>query len=132
VACIGFVIVFNIHGSGNLLCALGGGLTWAVFCLVQALGGAELLCFFAATVFAATYAEVMARVRKYPAISYLITSLLPLIPGAGIYYCAQQAMRGNSAGFVSYGTHTLAITGVMAVGILLVVSAVRLYSQHRK
>lgn len=132
VACIGFVIVFNIHGSGNLLCALGGGLAWAVFCLVQTLGGAELLCFFAATVFAATYAEVMARVRKYPAISYLITSLLPLIPGAGIYYCAQQAMRGNSAGFVSYGTHTLAITGVMAVGILLVVSAVRLYSQHRK
>ena len=45
-ACLGFVIVFNIHGYGNLLCVLGGGLTWAVYCLVQWLGGAELLCYF--------------------------------------------------------------------------------------
>ena len=132
VACQGFVIVFNIHGYGNLLCALGGGLTWAVYCLVQHLGGAELLCYFVSTVFAAAFAEVMARVRKYPAISYLITSLLPLIPGAGVYYSAQQAMQGNSAGFVSYSTHTLAIAGVMAVGILLVVSATRLLSQRKK
>ena len=96
VACLGFVVVFNIHGYGNLLCVLGGGLTWAVYCLVQHLGGAELLCYFLATVFAAVFAELMARVRKYPAISYLITSLLPLIPGAGVYYSAQQAMQGNT------------------------------------
>lgn len=132
VACLGFVIVFNIHGYGNLLCVLGGGLTWAVYCLVQHLGGAELLCYFLSTVFAAAFAEVMARVRKYPAISYLITSLLPLIPGAGVYYSAQQAMQGNTAGFVSHSTNTLAIAGVMAVGILLVVSATRLLSQKKK
>lgn len=132
VACLGFVIVFNIHGYGNLLCVLGGGLTWAVYCLVQHLGGAELLCYFLSTVFAAVFAEVMARVRKYPAISYLITSLLPLIPGAGVYYSAQQAMQGNTVGFVEYSTHTLAIAGVMAAGILLVVSAARLFPQRRK
>lgn len=132
VACLGFVIVFNIHGYGNLLCVLGGGLTWAVYCLVQRLGGAELLCYFLSTVFAAAFAEVMARVRKYPAISYLITSLLPLIPGAGVYYSAQQAMQGNMAGFVSHSANTLAIAGVMAVGILLVVSATRLLSQKKK
>lgn len=122
VACAGFVIIFNIHGYGNLLCALGGGLTWAVFCIVKALGGEVLLCYFLSTVAAAIFAEVMARVRKYPAISYLITSLLPLIPGSGIYYAAQSAMQGDSAGFVSHSTQTLAITGVMAVGILLVVT----------
>lgn len=132
VACLGFVIVFNIHGYGNLLCVLGGGLTWAVYCLVQHWGGTELLCYFLATVFASVYAEVMARMRKYPAISYLITSLLPLIPGAGVYYSAQQAMQGDSAGFVSHSAHTLAIAGVMAVGILLVVSATRLLTQHKK
>lgn len=132
IACLGFVVVFNIHGYGNLLCVLGGGLTWAVYCLIRHLGGAELLCYFLSTVFAAIYAEVMARVRKYPAISYLVTSLLPLIPGAGIYYSAQQAMQGNSAGFVSQSVHTLAIAGVMAVGILLVVSSTRIRNPRRK
>lgn len=132
VACLGFVIIFNIHGYGNLLCALGGGITWAVFCIVRVLGGEELLCYLIATIAAAVFAELMARVRKYPAISYLITSLLPLIPGAGIYYAAQQAIQGNSSGFVSNATHTLAIAGVMAVGILLVVTSAKSLSARRR
>jgi len=130
-ASAGFVIIFNIHGYGNLLCALGGGITWAAFLVVQARGGGELLCYFMATVVAAVFAEVMARIRKYPAISYLISSLLPLIPGSGIYYAAQQAVQGNSAGFVAYGTKTLAIAGVMAVGILLVVTLTKVWTSHR-
>ena len=132
IASAGFVIIFNIHGYGNLLCALGGGITWAAFCIVQALGGQELLCYFLSTVVAAVFAEVMARVRKYPAISYLISSLLPLIPGSGIYYAAQQAVQANSEGFVAYGTKTLAIAGVMAVGILLVVTLTKLWTNRRK
>ena len=131
IASAGFVIIFNIHCYGNLLCALGGGITRATFLVVQALGGGELLCYFVATVVAAIFAEVMARVRKYPAISYLISSLLPLIPGSGIYYAAQQAVQGNSAGFVAYGTKTLAIAGVMAVGILLVVTLTKVWTSRR-
>ena len=72
----------------------------------------------------------MARIRKYPAISYLISSLLPLIPGSGIYYAAQAAMQGNSEGFVAYGSHTLAIAGVMAAGILLIVTLTKIWASH--
>lgn len=132
IASYGFVVIFNIHGFGSFLCALGGGITWAAFCVVQALGGQDLMCFFLATVVAAVFAEVMARIRKYPAISYLISCLLPLIPGSGIYYAAQQAMQGNSAGFVSYAGRTLAIAGVMAVGILLVVTITKILTGNRK
>ena len=132
IACYGFVIIFNIHGIGNLLCALGGGISWAAFCLIQVCGGSELLCYFTATVIAAVFAEIMARVRKYPAISYLISSLLPLIPGAAIYYAAQEAFQGNSVGFVAHSTRALSIAGVMAVGILLVVSLTKAWtSRHR-
>ena len=132
IASYGFVVVFNIHGFGSFLCALGGGITWAAFCVVQALGGQDMMCFFLATVVAAIFAEVMARVRKYPAISYLISCLLPLIPGSGIYYAAQQAMQGNSSGFVFYAGRTLAIAGVMAVGILMVVTMTKVLAGRRK
>lgn len=131
IACTGFVLVFNIHGYGNLLCALGGGITWAAYCLASAFGCGDLLCCFIATIIAAIYSEVMARVRKYPAISYLVISLLPLIPGAGIYYTAQQAVQSNMTGFLSYGTNTLATAGVMAVGILLVSTAVRMLAHYK-
>ena len=132
IASYGFVVVFNIHGFGSFLCALGGGITWAAFCIVQALGGQDMMCFFLATVVAAIFAEVMARIRKYPAISYLISCLLPLIPGSGIYYAAQQAMQGNSSGFISYAGRTLAIAGVMAVGILMVVTMTKVLAGRRK
>lgn len=131
VACAGFVLVFNIHGYGNLLCALGGSITWGTYCIAAYFGCGDLLCYFIATIIAAIFAEVMARVRKYPAISYLIISLLPLIPGAGIYHTAQQAVQGNVDGFISYGAQTLAIAGAMAVGILLVSTVVRIVQARR-
>ena len=29
-ACVGFTLVFNIHGVGKLICGFGGGLGWLV------------------------------------------------------------------------------------------------------
>jgi len=126
VACVGFLFVWNIHGSGSWLCALGGFLTWAVFCLADSLGYSYAMCCFFGTLLAASYAEIMARIRKYPAISYLVISLIPLIPGSNIYYTAQQAVQQNMDGFLHQGVLTLITAGVMAVGIILVSSAARI------
>jgi len=126
VACVGFLFVWNIHGGGSWLCALGGFLTWAVFCLADRWGFGYAMCCFVGTVVAASYSEIMARIRKYPAISYLVISLIPLIPGSYIYYTAQQAVQGNMDGFIYQGTQTLITAGVMAVGIILVSSAFRI------
>lgn len=131
VACAGFVIVFNIHGHGNLLCALGGAVTWGAYCVAEIFGCDSFLCCFIATCVAAAFSEWMARVRKYPAISYLVISLLPLIPGAGIYYTALHAIRGNMAMAGQYGINTLATAGVMAAGILVVSTAVRMWITHK-
>lgn len=131
VACAGFVIVFNIHGYGNMLCALGGSITWGIYCIVAKCGGSEYMCCFIATVGAAIFSEVMARIRKYPAISYLVISLLPLIPGAGVFYTAKYAFQSNWYEFVHYGSTTLITAGVMAIGILLASSAVRVITNNR-
>lgn len=126
VACLGFLFVWNIHGEGSWLCALGGFLTWAIFCIARDFGFGYGMCCFFGTIVASVYAEVMARLRKYPAISYLIVSLVPLIPGSNIYYTAQQAVLRNWAGFLHQGYLTLITAGVMAVGIILVSSAARI------
>lgn len=126
IGCIGFSILFNIHGPGGLLCALGGVGTWMALELILQAGGGAMFAYFAAAFFASVYAEVMARIRKYPAISYLVVSLFPLIPGAGIYYTMYHAVHGNMEQFATEGTRTAAIAGVMAVGVLLVSTLVRL------
>lgn len=128
IGCIGFCIIFNIHGAGGLLCALGGVVTWLVYSLTVRFGGSDLIGYFWGTLFAAAYAEIMARVRKYPAISYLVVSIFPLIPGAGVYYTMRYAVQGDMDLFASQGMHTAAIAGIMAVAILLVSTSVRLWN----
>lgn len=132
VACIGFNIVFNIHGRGSFLCALGGCLTWAVFRLCQTYLFDGMLSYFVAAFFAATYSEVMARIRKCPAISYLVVSLFPLLPGAGVYRTTAAIMSGNLESFSSYAIQTVAIAGSLAVGILIVSTIARLWSVYQQ
>ena len=134
-SCLAFAVLFNIHGAGSMLCVLGGVITWSVYCLVLELGGDDLSAYFWASLIASLYSEIMARVRKYPAISYLVVSIFPLIPGAGVYYTMSHAVQGNMDLFASQGMHTAAIAGVIAVSILLVSTGFRLWSvwkQQRK
>ena len=131
VSCIGFAILFNIHGPGGLLCALGGGLSWAVYCIATDLGGSDIAAYFWSALFSSIYSEIMARTRKYPAISYLVVSIFPLIPGAGVYYTMNYGLQGNMEAFATQGMHTAAIAGIIAVGILLGSTAFRMYSEWR-
>ncbi|MBR4864688.1 MAG: threonine/serine exporter family protein [Oscillospiraceae bacterium] len=135
VGCTGFFILFNIHGPGGFLCALGGMLTWVCYRLICQFGGSDLAAYFFATMFAALYSESMARIRKYPAISYLVISVFPLIPGAGIYYTTNHLVRQDMTSFTEKGMHTIAIAGAMAVGILLISTVFRvisIYTQQKQ
>lgn len=129
--CIGFSILFNIHGPGVLLCALGGGLSLLIYRAAGELGCGDIVCYFWAALFASVYAEIMARVRKYPAISYLVVSIFPLIPGAGVYYTMTYAVLGQMDQFAHQGMYTAAIAGIMAVGILLGSTVFRIYSDWK-
>ena len=131
IGCFGFAIQFNIHGPGGLLCALGGVLTWFVYCITLELGGNEIASYFWGALAASFYSEIMARIRRFPAISYLVVSVFPLIPGAGVYYTMNYAVQGEMELFASKGMQTAAIAGIMAVGILLGSTAFRMYSDWK-
>ena len=125
IGCIGFAILFNVHSLGLPLCAVGGCLTWAVYLIAMEATGNLYVANFWAAAFAASYSELLARIRKFPATSYLVVSLFPLLPGAGIYYTMGYALEGSINQAVHKGLQTAAIAGVMAVGILLVSTATR-------
>ena len=127
VGCLGFMFLFNIHGYGGLLCVIGGTSTWLVYLIVLKLSGNDLIAYFWSSLYASAYSEIMARIRKCPAISYLVISIFPLIPGAGVYYTMNYAVRGMNDQFAVQGLHTAAIAGIIAVGILLASTIVRMY-----
>ena len=135
VGCTGFCVLFNIHGKGMLLCILGGTLSWAVYLATVYFTKDSLLGYFTATLFSSSFAETMARIRRFPAITYLLVSIFPLIPGAGIYYTTSFLADGNMVGFMDKGAETISVAGIMAIGILMVSTIVRgitVWRQMRK
>lgn len=132
VACTGFVILFNIHGWGRCLCALGGVVTWMAYLLCGELGLGPYGANFIAAAVAAVYAEGMARARKYPVTSYQVISAVPLLPGAGIYYTMSLGLNGSTQLALQRGFATAGIAGSIAAAILLVSSVVRLFTAQRK
>lgn len=131
VACSGFFIVFNVHDWGSLLCALGSVLTWFAYLMFQSLGFGVFMANFCAEVIAAVYAESMARIRKYPATSYLVISSIPLLPGAGIYYTMSYGLSGEMQLALSKGLETAGIAGSLAVGILLASTLFRMGNSRK-
>ena len=132
VGCVGFAILFNVHGGGMWLCTLGGVATWMVYLLAQQLGYGVYSMNFFATLVAALYAETMARIRKYPVTSYLVVSTFPLLPGAGIYYTMSLGLSGDFHAALAKGLETAGIAGCLAVGILLVSTLFRLPAEWKR
>ena len=124
--CLGFCIVVNIRGKLLFLAPLCGALAWFSYSALGFLKN-DIFQYFLATIIISIYSEIMARINKNPATGYLMVGLLPLVPGGGLYYTMRYGIEGDMSNFLNKGLNTLGIAGSLAVGILLVLSAVRLW-----
>ncbi len=129
---LGFGLMFNMHGKGIPFALLGSVISWPVCVLCMRLGLAEPIAYLIGAVMSAFYAEIMARIRKCPATSYLMCALVPLIPGSGIYYTMDFIRQGKLAEAYDKGMLTAAIAGSMAVGVLLVSTGFRMWSVFKR
>lgn len=68
----------------------------------------------------------MARLRKCPVTGYLLVAFFPLVPGGGIYYSMEFAIAGQTRNFANTLMYTVEFAGALALGVLLVSSAVRM------
>ena len=132
VACLGFCPSFNVQGIGALLCCLGGGLGWAVYLLAESLCGNSFVSTLIAAIAVSAYSEVMARVRKCPATSYLTIALFPLVPGLTIYQAMDYGIRGDMDLFWEKFFRTFGIAGCIALGLLVVSAALELYRRRKR
>lgn len=128
VGTLGFGLMFNMHGRGIPFAILGSIISWPVCVLCMRIGLAEPIAYLVAAAVSCFYAEIMARIRKFPATSYLMCALVPLIPGSGIYYTMDFIRRGMLSEAYDKGMLTAAIAGSMAVGVLLVSTGFRMWS----
>ncbi|MBQ6077406.1 MAG: threonine/serine exporter family protein [Clostridia bacterium] len=127
VGTLGFGLMFNLHGRGIPFALLGSIISWVVCSLCTHAGMSEPIGYLFAAVASALYAEIMARIRKCPATSYLMCALVPLIPGGGIYFTVDFIRRGMLTEAYNKGMTTAMIAGAVAIGVLLVSTVLRMW-----
>ena len=131
VACLGFCAPYNAQGVGALLCGLGGALGWAAYLAAMAVWGDPFAASLIAAVTVSAWSERMARWRRCPATSYLIVGIFPLVPGLTIYQAMEHGLRGDTGRFLDTFFRTMGIAGCLALGLLLVASALSLWRRRR-
>lgn len=124
----GFAIHFHIRGKKLLFAALGGFLSWTLFVLLKCWTTDEAIRYFLVSVLISTYAEGMARCLKTPTTTFLMTSLISLIPGGSLYYTMTAVFAGDWMRFLESGAHTLELSAALALGIVLVAAVAKLLS----
>ena len=117
---MGFGMLFRCQGKKLLLASFGGMMAWSLFLLLGHWIESEPIRYFIVSLVTSTYAEILARVCKTPAGIFGILSLIPLVPGGGLYYSADYALGGDMVAFADKAISTLALTASLSAGIVLV------------
>lgn len=123
---LGFNILFNIRGKKLLYATLGGLVSWAVFLALESVFPSEALRYFLSSATITVYGEVLARLEKTPTTTFLVPSIIPLIPGSALYYTMNYALNKQWSQFAHQAFYTLQLALSLAVGIIAVTTAVRL------
>lgn len=131
-ATLGFAIIFNIRGKNILYAGLGGALAWFSYLFFQKIHFSITAANFMASIIIGLYSEVMARVNKAPVTVYVICSLIPLVPGGGMYYTMFESITGSLDKALRIGVETISSAGALATGVLLTSSVSRLLNQAKQ
>ena len=123
---LGFNILFNIRGKKLLFATLGGLISWAVFLALGPVFPSEALRYFLSAATITVYGEVLARLEKTPTTTFLVPSIIPLIPGSALYYTMNYALNKQWSQFAQQAFYTLQLALSLAVGIIAVTTIIRL------
>lgn len=123
---LGFNLLFHIRGRKLLLATLGGVISWSVFLVLEFILPGEPIRYLISAATITVYGEVLARMEKTPTTTFLVPSVVPLIPGSSLYYTMNYALNRQWEEFAQKGFYTLELALALAVGIIGVTTAVRL------
>lgn len=90
----GFAMIFHLPRRHLLVASLGGIFSWGIYLAVGTVAEGVFFPALVASAFSALYAEVLARWRDVPSLLFVIPTVIPLIPGAPLYYTMSFAVAG--------------------------------------
>lgn len=120
IATIGFALIFGVPSRYYANCGLIGGAGWLIYQLSLINGMGETVATFVATVGVILLSRWFAVRKRCPVTIFLISGIIPLVPGAGIYWTAyyivtNQLALASENGFMAVRAAVAIVLGIVFV-----------------
>ena len=126
----GFLILFNIPRKYYLSGSLTGVAGWFTYlCMAENLGASSAMATFAGSFVIVLISRMLAVRMKCPITIFLIAGIIPLVPGAGVYYTAYYLMTGELALALEKGIGAVKVAFAIVLGIVFVLAIPRQFFQ---
>ena len=116
---VAFALLFGVPGRFYPCCGMIGGAGWLLYSLLEGRFSAAAATFFAA-VLVMLLSRFFAVREKCPVTVFLISGIIPLVPGAGIYWAAyymvtDQLAEAADAGFAAVKAVAAIVLGIVCI-----------------
>ena len=130
-ATMAFCVLFHAPKKAVLLsAAIGVGAYGVYLALRQATG--DTLAYFAAACLIGGTAECCARALRMPATIFICASVIPLVPGLGLYRTMLSLVEGDLPTAGRLGADTLLALGAIALALAVTSLVARLIFSRKK
>ena len=127
---IGFAILFNIPSKYYLSAGLTGVAGWMMYMLLTAgFSVSSAMATFWGTCVVVLISRMLTVRMRCPITIFLIAGIIPLVPGASVYFTAYHLMTGELSAAVSDGMNAVKLAFAIVLGIVFVVAIPRQFFQ---
>jgi uncharacterized membrane protein YjjP (DUF1212 family) len=118
ISALAFAVLFRVNKKHLLWAGLGSIVTYGIYYLVVTFSGNVFLAALISAIFTALYSEVSARLHKAPTLVFLITGVIPTVPGRYLYNTMRYLLEQNWPLAMSAFLNTMKIALGIAAGVV--------------
>ena len=119
ISTMGFAILLGSPSSSILKSGIIGGIGWTAMVLIDYKFNSLIFASFFAALLVGSLGEAFAKKDKKPATVYIIPGIIPLVPGAGMYYTMLALVENDFLESAMKGTETFFIAIAISIGITI-------------
>lgn len=115
-----FALMCGVPRKYRLHCGICGGAGWWLYLLLEQSGCTVSEATFFAAVLIIVLARFCAVLGRCPATVFVISGIIPLVPGAGVYWMVHYLVLGRTEMAWEYGFAAVKTAVAIVLGIVLV------------
>lgn len=116
---IGFAILFSSPKRSIIHAGITGSVGWIFYYFTTNMFHSFVAGTFFGALTVGILGEFLARLNKKPATLYITPGIIPLVPGAGMYYTMLALIEKDFSMAGNKGVETLFIAAAISIGIII-------------